>query len=291
MKWCTPLEWNCLTNTKALCLVLFFLVASELRAEFSPPSSWDWISVEDRNRTLLWSRLCLLFFNFPDLCLWALIISCCCSTIIFIDHIFLTPPLLARGNKCHYTCGWWRKDSFPFRRREEVLDKNCWHWWNSVRVGSGQSRRWMNDKRPPTFPLYTYNNGCGLTHATRMRIAFNMYFKVKFEHSSLSEETEQYGSNRFCVSASRQAKGRRDGMVSSVENRRRPLSSGEVEGMSWQGPRTIYLQKNSQGFGFTLRHFIVYPPESSLHSLKVSALLSAVRNTYTACTYRSGGRR
>ncbi|XP_042253255.1 rho GTPase-activating protein 23-like isoform X1 [Thunnus maccoyii] len=65
-----------------------------------------------------------------------------------------------------------------------------------------------------------------------------------------------------------EAKGRRDGMVSSNENRRRPLSSGEVEGVSWQGPRTIFLQKNSQGFGFTLRHFIVYPPESSLHSLK-----------------------
>ncbi|XP_035526205.1 rho GTPase-activating protein 23-like [Morone saxatilis] len=65
-----------------------------------------------------------------------------------------------------------------------------------------------------------------------------------------------------------EAKGRRDGMVSSNENRRRPLSSGEVEGVSWQGPRTIFLQKNSQGFGFTLRHFIVYPPESSVHSLK-----------------------
>nr|XP_046232449.1 rho GTPase-activating protein 23-like isoform X2 [Scatophagus argus] len=64
------------------------------------------------------------------------------------------------------------------------------------------------------------------------------------------------------------AKGRRDGMVSSNENRRRPLSSGEVEGMSWQGPRTIFLQKNSQGFGFTLRHFIVYPPESSLCNVK-----------------------
>ncbi|XP_059180452.1 rho GTPase-activating protein 23-like isoform X2 [Centropristis striata] len=64
------------------------------------------------------------------------------------------------------------------------------------------------------------------------------------------------------------AKGRRDGMLSSNENRRRPLSSGEVEGVSWQGPRTIFVQKNSQGFGFTLRHFIVYPPESSLHSLK-----------------------
>ncbi|XP_070783162.1 rho GTPase-activating protein 23-like [Enoplosus armatus] len=64
------------------------------------------------------------------------------------------------------------------------------------------------------------------------------------------------------------AKGRRDGMVSSNENRCRPLSSGEVEGVLWQGPRTIFLQKNSQGFGFTLRHFIVYPPESSLHSIK-----------------------
>lgn len=64
-------------------------------------------------------------------------------------------------------------------------------------------------------------------------------------------------------------------MVSSIENRRRPLSSGEVEGLSWQGPRTIYLQKNSQGFGFTLRHFIVYPPESSLHSLTVGPPLGA----------------
>ncbi|XP_053720406.1 rho GTPase-activating protein 23-like isoform X2 [Synchiropus splendidus] len=64
------------------------------------------------------------------------------------------------------------------------------------------------------------------------------------------------------------AKGRRDGMVLSNENRRRPLSSGEVEGMSWRGPRTIYLQKTLQGFGFTLRHFIVYPPESSFHIIK-----------------------
>ncbi|XP_013882613.1 rho GTPase-activating protein 23 isoform X3 [Austrofundulus limnaeus] len=64
------------------------------------------------------------------------------------------------------------------------------------------------------------------------------------------------------------AKGQRDGMVASSRNRRRPLSMGELEGVSWQGPRTIFLQKNSQGFGFTLRHFIVYPPESTLHSLK-----------------------
>ncbi|KAL2078617.1 hypothetical protein ACEWY4_026302 [Coilia grayii] len=59
------------------------------------------------------------------------------------------------------------------------------------------------------------------------------------------------------------AKGRRDG-ISSANERARPLSG---EGLSCQGPRTVVLQKNSQGFGFgfTLRHFIVYPPESALH--------------------------
>ncbi|XP_020309420.1 rho GTPase-activating protein 23 isoform X1 [Oncorhynchus kisutch] len=62
-----------------------------------------------------------------------------------------------------------------------------------------------------------------------------------------------------------EAKGRNDGALSSNENTR-SLSSGEVEGVAWQGPRTVLLQKNSQGFGFTLRHFIVYPPESSLHN-------------------------
>ena len=35
--------------------------------------------------------------------------------------------------------------------------------------------------------------------------------------------------------------------------------------------RTLLLRKSLQdGFGFTLRHFIVYPPESAVHcSLKV----------------------
>lgn len=39
----------------------------------------------------------------------------------------------------------------------------------------------------------------------------------------------------------------------------------------WHGPRTLLLHKSLQdGFGFTLRHFIVYPPESAVHcSLKV----------------------
>uniref|UniRef100_A0A8C8BCR9 Rho GTPase activating protein 23 n=1 Tax=Otus sunia TaxID=257818 RepID=A0A8C8BCR9_9STRI len=35
----------------------------------------------------------------------------------------------------------------------------------------------------------------------------------------------------------------------------------------WVGPKTVVLRKSSQGgFGFTLRHFIVYPPESAVHS-------------------------
>ncbi|KAM4716202.1 rho GTPase-activating protein 23-like isoform 3-T3 [Anableps anableps] len=63
-------------------------------------------------------------------------------------------------------------------------------------------------------------------------------------------------------------KSRNDGIVSSDKNRCNWLPSAEVEAMSSQGPRTIVLQKNSQGFGFTLRHFIVYPPESTLHGLK-----------------------
>ena len=41
--------------------------------------------------------------------------------------------------------------------------------------------------------------------------------------------------------------------------------------LPWQGLRTLLLHKSLQdGFGFTLRHFIVYPPESAVHcSLKV----------------------
>ncbi|KAM9719427.1 rho GTPase-activating protein 21 isoform 2-T2 [Menidia menidia] len=39
----------------------------------------------------------------------------------------------------------------------------------------------------------------------------------------------------------------------------------EEESFSWPRPKTVRLRRTSQGFGFTLRHFIVYPPESSLH--------------------------
>ncbi|XP_034428806.1 rho GTPase-activating protein 21-like isoform X4 [Hippoglossus hippoglossus] len=40
----------------------------------------------------------------------------------------------------------------------------------------------------------------------------------------------------------------------------------EEEPFSWPGPKTLNLRRTSQGFGFTLRHFIVYPPESAVHN-------------------------
>ncbi|XP_056149672.1 rho GTPase-activating protein 21 [Lampris incognitus] len=43
------------------------------------------------------------------------------------------------------------------------------------------------------------------------------------------------------------------------------LYSAEEEPFSWPGPKTVRLRRTSQGFGFTLRHFIVYPPESAVY--------------------------
>ncbi|XP_061410750.1 LOW QUALITY PROTEIN: rho GTPase-activating protein 21 [Lethenteron reissneri] len=40
---------------------------------------------------------------------------------------------------------------------------------------------------------------------------------------------------------------------------------------SWSGPRTVILHKGLQGFGFTLRHFIVYPPESTSYQKEEEA--------------------
>ncbi|XP_064613570.1 uncharacterized protein LOC135477414 isoform X3 [Liolophura sinensis] len=42
-----------------------------------------------------------------------------------------------------------------------------------------------------------------------------------------------------------------------------PMSSA----LSWPGPRTVIVPRTDQGFGFTLRHFIVYPPESATDNL------------------------
>ncbi|XP_060784150.1 rho GTPase-activating protein 21 isoform X5 [Neoarius graeffei] len=44
------------------------------------------------------------------------------------------------------------------------------------------------------------------------------------------------------------------------------IFQSEDEVFSWPGPKTVRLRRTSLGFGFTLRHFIVYPPESAVHS-------------------------
>ncbi len=41
-----------------------------------------------------------------------------------------------------------------------------------------------------------------------------------------------------------------------------------------RGPRCITIQRSSAGFGFTLRHFIVYPPDSVSVSFSRSTRLS-----------------
>ncbi|XP_071433612.1 rho GTPase-activating protein 23 isoform X2 [Pithys albifrons albifrons] len=57
--------------------------------------------------------------------------------------------------------------------------------------------------------------------------------------------------------------GRRDG---ASPNANVPPEGGSFP---WVGPKTLVLRKSPQGgFGFTLRHFIVYPPESAVHLAK-----------------------
>ncbi|XP_051784898.1 rho GTPase-activating protein 21-like isoform X3 [Erpetoichthys calabaricus] len=51
-----------------------------------------------------------------------------------------------------------------------------------------------------------------------------------------------------------------------VQEQSEVASLVDEEQFSWPGPKTIRLHRTSQGFGFTLRHFIVYPPESAVHS-------------------------
>ncbi|XP_062336016.1 rho GTPase-activating protein 21-like isoform X2 [Osmerus eperlanus] len=69
-------------------------------------------------------------------------------------------------------------------------------------------------------------------------------------------------SGRNCVrSRAKQKGGRGDQSEASVSP-----GTVEEEAFSWPGPKTLRLRRTSLGFGFTLRHFIVYPPESAVHS-------------------------
>uniref|UniRef100_A0A493TLK6 Rho GTPase activating protein 21 n=1 Tax=Anas platyrhynchos platyrhynchos TaxID=8840 RepID=A0A493TLK6_ANAPP len=61
---------------------------------------------------------------------------------------------------------------------------------------------------------------------------------------------------KYCLMASKNKDGKEQSEAISP--------SEEEETFSWPGPKTVVLRRTSQGFGFTLRHFIVYPPESAV---------------------------
>ncbi|XP_075408630.1 rho GTPase-activating protein 21 isoform X3 [Tenrec ecaudatus] len=64
---------------------------------------------------------------------------------------------------------------------------------------------------------------------------------------------------KACVSPACEVSKTKDGKEQSET-----VSPSEDETFSWPGPKTVMLKRTSQGFGFTLRHFIVYPPESAI---------------------------
>ncbi|XP_045139456.1 rho GTPase-activating protein 21 [Echinops telfairi] len=64
---------------------------------------------------------------------------------------------------------------------------------------------------------------------------------------------------KACVSPTCEVSKTKDGKEQSET-----VSPSEDETFSWPGPKTVMLKRTSQGFGFTLRHFIVYPPESAI---------------------------
>ncbi|XP_071340792.1 rho GTPase-activating protein 21a isoform X2 [Trachinotus anak] len=69
-------------------------------------------------------------------------------------------------------------------------------------------------------------------------------------------------SKKNCVrSRAKQKDGRDQSEASATAS-----PGAEEEPFSWPGPKTLHLRRTSQGFGFTLRHFIVYPPESAVHN-------------------------
>ncbi|XP_029384860.1 rho GTPase-activating protein 21a isoform X2 [Echeneis naucrates] len=79
---------------------------------------------------------------------------------------------------------------------------------------------------------------------------------------SISWARLREASRKNCVrSRAKQKDGRDQSEASAAAS-----PGGEEEPFSWPGPKTLHLRRTSQGFGFTLRHFIVYPPESAVHN-------------------------
>ncbi|XP_058502776.1 rho GTPase-activating protein 21-B isoform X2 [Solea solea] len=71
-------------------------------------------------------------------------------------------------------------------------------------------------------------------------------------------------SKKNCIRSRAKQKDGRD--QSEVSATAASPGAEEEEPFSWPGPKMLHLRRTSQGFGFTLRHFIVYPPESAVHN-------------------------
>ncbi|XP_034742871.1 rho GTPase-activating protein 21 isoform X1 [Etheostoma cragini] len=78
----------------------------------------------------------------------------------------------------------------------------------------------------------------------------------RWVHSCEDDERQQARSS-FCESESPEWRNLADSPAAQYPT--------EEEPFSWPRPKTVRLRRTSQGFGFTLRHFIVYPPESTVH--------------------------
>lgn len=79
----------------------------------------------------------------------------------------------------------------------------------------------------------------------------------RWAHSCGEDDEGQQTAPSFCEDDSPEW----DDLVNSPA----VLYPADDEPFSWPGPKTVRLHRTSQGFGFTLRHFIVYPPESTVH--------------------------
>ncbi|KAJ8396117.1 hypothetical protein AAFF_G00021900 [Aldrovandia affinis] len=77
------------------------------------------------------------------------------------------------------------------------------------------------------------------------------------------DDRKKYPAGSTACEAKQRDGGEEKGRAEGVD-----LAPGqeEEELFSWPGPKTLRLRRTSLGFGFTLRHFIVYPPESAIHS-------------------------
>ncbi|XP_062284464.1 rho GTPase-activating protein 21 isoform X1 [Scomber scombrus] len=74
---------------------------------------------------------------------------------------------------------------------------------------------------------------------------------------SCEDDERQQARSSFCENDSPEWRSLADSPAAQY--------STEEEPFSWPRPKTVHLRRTSQGFGFTLRHFIVYPPESTTH--------------------------